>query len=94
MPIKPLHNEQELLVKLAEGAENAFEQLYLLYSPKIYRKILQLVKQIAVAEELLQDVFVKIWGKREILENQKSFKSFLYTIARNRGRPFPKGSAR
>ncbi|WP_029278347.1 RNA polymerase sigma factor [Pedobacter borealis] len=78
-----LHNEQELLVKLGEGDEYAFEQLYLIYSPKIYRKILQLVKNTALAEELLQDVFVKIWEKRETLNNQKSFKSYLYTIAKN-----------
>jgi RNA polymerase sigma-70 factor (family 1) len=83
MLIKPLHNEQQLLVKLAEGDEYAFEQLYLIYSPKIYKKILQLVKQVAVAEEILQDVFVKIWEKRETLDNEKSFKSFLYTIAKN-----------
>jgi RNA polymerase sigma-70 factor (family 1) len=83
MLIKPLLSEQELLVKLAEGDEYAFEQLYLIYSPKIYRKIVQLVKQTAIAEELLQDVFVKIWEKRESLDNQKSFKSYLYTIAKN-----------
>ena len=83
MLAKPLYNEQELLVKLAEGDEYAFEQLYLTYSPKIYSKILQLVKQTEVAEEILQDVFVKIWEKRETLDNQKSFKSFLYTIAKN-----------
>lgn len=83
MLTKPLYNEQELLVKLAEGDEYAFEQLYLIYSPKIYRKILQLVKQTEIAEEILQDVFVKIWEKRETLDNQRSFKSFLYTIAKN-----------
>jgi len=83
MLIKSHHNEEELLEKLAEGDECAFEQLYLIYSPKIYGKILQLVKQVAIAEEVLQDVFVKIWEKREMLDNQKSFKSFLYTIAKN-----------
>jgi RNA polymerase sigma-70 factor (ECF subfamily) len=83
MLIKPLHDEHELLVKLSEGDEYAFEQLYLIYSPKIYSKILQLVKMVEVAEEILQDVFVKIWEKRETLDNQKSFKSFLYTIAKN-----------
>lgn len=83
MLVKPLLDENELLVKLAEGDENAFEQLYLIYSPRLYKKILQLVKQPAIAEELLQDVFVKIWEKRETLDNQRSFKSFLYTIAKN-----------
>jgi len=83
MVIKPLHNEPELLVKLAAGDEFAFEQLYLIYSPKIYRKVLKLVKQSAIAEEILQDVFVKIWEKRAVLDNQKSFRSFLYVIAKN-----------
>lgn len=83
MATKPLYSEQELLVRLAEGDQYAFEQIYLSYSPKIYRKILQLVKQPAIAEELLQDVFVKIWEKRQVLDNEKSFKSYLYTIAKN-----------
>ncbi len=83
MAVKPLYNEQELLSRLAEGDQYAFEQLYLSYGPKIYRKILQLVKQTAIAEELLQDVFVKIWEKRKALDNRKSFKSYLYTIAKN-----------
>lgn len=78
-----LLNENELLVKLAEGDDHAFEQLYLIYSPRIYQKILQLVKQPALAEELLQDLFVKVWEKRATLDNQKSFKSYLYTIAKN-----------
>ena len=81
--IKPLSDEQELLVRLAAGDEYAFEQLYLIYSPKIYAKILQLVKQEELAEEILQDVFVKIWEKRAGLDKEKSFKSFLYTIAKN-----------
>lgn len=83
MPFKSPHNEEELLKKLGEGDEYAFKQLYLMYSPGIYGKILQLVKQVAIAEEILQDVFVRIWEKREVLDNQKSFKSFLYTIAKN-----------
>ena len=83
MLVQPLYNEQELLAKLAEGDENAFEILYLTYSPKIYSKILQLVKQVSIAEEILQDVFLKIWEKRETLDNQKSFRSFFYTIAKN-----------
>lgn len=75
--------EQDLLRQLAEGDEYAFEQLYLLYSPRIYKKILLLVKQVDLAEELLQDVFVKIWEKRNTIDSQKSFKSYVYIIAKN-----------
>ena len=83
MVIKPLHDEQELLIKLAEGDQFAFQQLYLSYSPKIYQKVLQLVKQTELAEEILQDVFVKVWEKRASLDHQKSFRSFLFVIAKN-----------
>ncbi|WP_316791115.1 RNA polymerase sigma factor [Pedobacter frigoris] len=77
------NTDRELTVQLKQGDRIAFEQLYLIYSPRIYKKILQLVKNVALAEELLQDVFVKIWEKRELIDTEKSFKSFLYRIAQN-----------
>lgn len=76
-------SEHELLSLLRIGSENAFEQLYLLYSPKIYLKLVQLLKQEALAEELLQDVFVKVWEKREGIDLEKSFRAYLYQIAHN-----------
>lgn len=77
------YTDQDLAVLLNQGDRDAFKQLYLLYSPRIYKKILQLVKQPAIAEELLQDVFVKIWEKRGYIDAEKSFQSFLYRIAQN-----------
>lgn len=78
-----VYTNQDLAVLLNQGDRDAFKQLYLLYSPRIYKKILQLVKQPAIAEELLQDVFVKIWEKRGYIDAEKSFQSFLYRIAQN-----------
>ncbi len=77
------YTDQDLAVLLNQGDRDAFKQLYLIYSPRIYKKILQLVKQPAIAEELLQDVFVKIWEKRGYIDAEKSFQSFLYRIAQN-----------
>jgi RNA polymerase sigma-70 factor (family 1) len=80
--IIPLH-EKELLSKLQLGSEDAFEQLYRTYSLQIFKKILSLVKEEEIAEELLQDVFLKIWEKRESIIPEKSFRSYLYCIAQN-----------
>jgi len=76
-------DEKELLSRLRLGDERAFDQLYRIYSPRIIKKLLKLVKHEEIAEELLQDVFLKIWEKRETLDPEKSFRSFLYRIALN-----------
>lgn len=72
-----------LLVELKQGNEPAFNLLYLSYAKTLYKRILAIVKDEAIAEELLQDLFLKIWQKRHYIDPQKSFKSFLYTVANN-----------
>ncbi len=76
-------NERQLLLNLRDGDAKAFENLYFTYSPGLYRNILKMVKSTEVAEELLQDLFQRIWEKRSELDADKSFKSFLYTIAKH-----------
>jgi len=80
--IPPLY-EKELLSQLKLGNEEAFEQLYHIYSLQIFKKLLRLVKQEEVTKELLQDVFLRIWEKREMIDPDKSFRAYLYRIAQN-----------
>jgi len=83
MAIKPLYNEQELLDKLIQGDESAFTLLYRSYSSMLFAKINRMVNDEETAKELLQDVFFKLWLQRENIDIEKSFKSFLFTIAVN-----------
>lgn len=85
MQAQPLEDvfETELLIKLKQGDQYAFEQLYFLHSKLLYNNILHLVKEREVAEELLQDLYLKIWENRINLDPGKSFKAYLFTIARN-----------
>lgn len=76
-------NEQELLRKFCEGDETAFDFFYQTYSFRIYRKLLKMVKVDVVAQELLQDVFVKVWEKRHLVDSAQSFRSYLFRIAEN-----------
>ncbi len=79
------HTSESLLVaELKKGNEKAFIQLYDTYIDVIYAYSLKLLKSEAYAEEVLQDVFMKVWQKRETLDVSRSFKSYLYTIARNK----------
>lgn len=74
--------EIQLLIALKSGDRLAFEKIYQTYSPKIYLNILRMVKSVEDAQEILQDVFIKVWEKRELIDPEQSFKSYLFQISR------------
>ena len=76
-------NEKLLVAELKNHNEQAFRKLFDIYYREIYTFSLSLLKNIELAEENVQDVFLKIWLHRENLDLQQSFKSYLFTIARN-----------
>lgn len=77
------HREEvDLLIALQSGSQAAFAQIYRLYSARIYLNILKMVKSEDEAQELLQDVFFKVWSKRHLIEPEQSFRSYLFQIAK------------
>ena len=78
-----LLTEKELVMLLKNGDILAFEQLYHNYKVRLYHNILKLIQTDEIAEELLQDLFVKIWIGRGNLDPDKSFKAYLFKIAEN-----------
>ncbi|WP_220388734.1 RNA polymerase sigma factor [[Flexibacter] sp. ATCC 35208] len=75
--------QEELLIQLRNDAEPAFNALYQAYSKPIWLRILRLVKDKDIADELLQEVFINIWKNRQQIDLEKSFKAFIYTVAQN-----------
>jgi RNA polymerase sigma-70 factor (family 1) len=75
--------EQELMKKCAQGSQKAFAELYRLYSPLVYRFIFSFVKSAELADDLRQEVFIKIWENRLTLLEVHSFKAYLFRISRN-----------
>jgi RNA polymerase sigma-70 factor (family 1) len=78
--LKPDHENIELI---KAGSTQALALIYDQYSPQLYTKILSMVKDVEIAKELLQDVFLKIWNNRERIDTGQAFKSWMYTIAVN-----------
>ncbi|RKR84631.1 RNA polymerase sigma factor (sigma-70 family) [Mucilaginibacter gracilis] len=72
-----------LIQQLQKGSEFAFTSIYDFYSHQLYRNLLRLVKDEEIAQELLQDLFLKIWENRHNIKLDTSFKSYLYKIAEN-----------
>jgi len=83
LSLEPLYTEQELLRLVAEGDRNAFTQIYNNYRNKIYSIAFELTESKTVAEEIVQDTFLKIWVKREMLPGVEHFRAYLFTITRN-----------
>lgn len=77
------NNEYELVLRLRNGNIAAFDTLFETYSQKLFGFALKYFKNETDAEELVQDVFVKIWENRQDLKYELSFKSYLFTIALN-----------
>ncbi len=68
---------------LREGSKDAFRVLYDRYGIKIHRFAFGYLKSEEEAEELVQDVFLKLWDKRHLLNDSGNIKSYLYKVAVN-----------
>lgn len=75
--------EQSVIQRLQKGDSDAFLELYNHYHPALYHYVLRFVKSPAIAEDVLQDVFLKIWEIRSRIDPELSFKAYLYRICRN-----------
>lgn len=75
--------ETELVKALSKGEIKAFNDLFQLYGNRIYRFALGYLKSVPDTEELVQDVFLKVWEKRFELKENLSFKAYVFTIAFN-----------
>lgn len=75
--------EVKLLQLLKAGDADAYQQLYNKYHAALYAYILRFVKIPEIAEDVLQDVFIKIWEIRKNINPTLSFQAYLYRISRN-----------
>jgi len=78
---KIIDSDLTYLVKM--GNKEAFRVLFERYAPKIYNFALSYLRNEQEAEEMVQDVFLKIWEKRKHLDKSKNIKSFIFKIAVN-----------
>lgn len=73
-----------LILELQKGNQKAFERIYELYSESIFGVIYTIIKDEETAEEVLQDVFLKIWENATSYDSTKGrFFTWILNIARN-----------
>ncbi|MET3876883.1 RNA polymerase sigma-70 factor [Chitinophaga sp. OAE865] len=77
------NEEAVLLQRLQQGDTEAYIALYDQYYPSLYTYILHFINIPELAEDALQEVFIKIWEIRERINPELSFSGYLYRITRN-----------
>jgi RNA polymerase sigma-70 factor (family 1) len=84
MPDRPtVNNEKDLLIRIAGGDQEAFALLLDLYRNKVFSHALTYVKTYQEAEEITQDIFLKVWNSRDRLPEVEQFKNYLFILGRN-----------
>jgi len=78
-----LNDEKFRLTEIAQGSETSFSYIYELYFPQIRRYVIKFVKSEEQADDLCQEIFLKVWDNRENLLSVVSFKAYLFVLARN-----------
>lgn len=83
MPNEAIYNEKELIQLIAKGDEFAFANLITSYKNRIFSIAFKLTKSNVIAEEIVQDVFLKIWLKRATLPDIQNFGAYIFIVTRN-----------
>ncbi|MBX3256431.1 MAG: RNA polymerase sigma-70 factor [Chitinophagaceae bacterium] len=83
MDISYTYIEKEILRQVASGDEAAFVNLFNAWKDKLYFYILRITGSRENTDDIVQEVFVKLWLKREILNDVDHFSAYLYRMAHN-----------
>ncbi len=84
MPFSSFDDETNWVKQIKEGDSDTFESLFNKYCQSLINFSRRIVNDTETAENIIQDVFLKVWENRGRLDPNLSIKSYLYTIARNR----------
>ena len=76
-------NEERYVAALKEGSREAFTMLYNLYADRLYSFALVQTKSKQMAEDVVQDTFLKLWNNRTNLNCYGNVQALVFTMARN-----------
>ena len=82
-PDQNTYEEAKLISLLAKDSEYAFQLIYDRYRNRIYHTAIRYLKSPVLAQETVQDVFLKLWLERKNLNPKQPIEAWLYTVAKN-----------
>lgn len=76
-------DDKSLLLKIADGDQQAFRLIFDAYRNRVFTYAVRYLKSKELSEEIVQEVFMKIWVKRDSLREIGNFGGFIRTVATN-----------
>uniref|UniRef100_A0AB33JB97 RNA polymerase sigma-70 factor n=3 Tax=unclassified Prevotella TaxID=2638335 RepID=A0AB33JB97_9BACT len=77
-----MSDEKQIIIELKQGSSRALRLVYELYAKRLCAFCVEYTKSVEDAEEIVEDVFVKLWDKRETIRQEDSLKSLLFVMSR------------
>jgi len=77
-------NIEFLVNRISNGSESAFETIFSIYYPRLRQYANSILHDSQEAEDLVQEVFVQIWNKRSVLQSERHFGAYIFTLVKNR----------
>jgi RNA polymerase sigma-70 factor (family 1) len=75
--------EARLIHELKQGSRSAFSEIYAMYVKRLYGYCLKLTKDKDLAEDIVQDVFLRLWNMRADIKQEDTVRSLLFIISKN-----------
>src|SRR6266568_3829901 len=85
-----IHTQKQIISSLKNGDVDIFEEVYHLYVNKLERFVVEYVNSKEEASDIVQNVFIVLWEKRQMLLNDTNLNNYLITLAKNQSLNFIK----
>lgn len=76
-------NEPQLIFSLKNGSYKAFERIYQLYAKRLFAYSMQFTKSQEESEEIVQDVFMRLWTNRTKIRQENTLRSLLFIMTKH-----------
>ncbi len=76
--------EKKVIKSLKKGEVTAFKDVFTFYQKRLYYFVFSFTKSEYISEEIIQEIFIKIWEDRKQIDLKKSFHAYLFVLAKNK----------
>jgi len=83
LQVKPLYDQDDIRARVALGDQHAFALFFNYHWPQVYGTGLRLTKSPEKAQDLAQDIFIKLWENRHKLNEVKEEDAYIFILSRN-----------
>lgn len=77
------YNEPQLILSLKNGSYKAFERIYEMYAKRLFAYSVQFTKSQEESEEIVQDVFMRLWTNRTKIRQEDTLRSLLFIMTKH-----------